>query len=256
MPKLYERQRDKVTGREEPYASFRWFIVYRDMGPGVRSLDAVTTVMRAELQESRGVAPLVPPVAPQASSIGPRKRRRATLSGQIEEYSRKWNWVMRAHAWDAEIDRVRLAGRLRSIAQMRERHLLQAQASGQVAMGLITANLRRQKDDPGMYDRLSPENSAKYGLMGINALSRAQADERLAHGPEPAAAENRQGELPISGALFGWCQSNCQCGHPHSEHNQQYRPDAEKDSPQYYTPETPCEHKRCKCRKFVESTEE
>src|ERR1700693_3996116 len=108
MKHIWDREHDAVTGRQEPDAAFRWFTVYRDLGPG-RTLEAVTSIMRAEAARRKVPASTTLPYS-AASTAGTDsvKRRRASLSGPIAEYSARWDWVKRSRAWDDHKDQLAL----------------------------------------------------------------------------------------------------------------------------------------------------
>jgi hypothetical protein len=81
-------------------------MVYRDLGPR-RSLDAATRRLRGQDGDEPRTAP---------------GRRRRARTRQIQEWSRRWQWVRRAHAWDQELERRRLARTEEAIREMAERH--------------------------------------------------------------------------------------------------------------------------------------
>ena len=83
-PELWELQ------PEETARAFEAFCLYRDMGP------------------SRSIAKV-------GKELG---KNRVTL----EDWSAKYDWVKRAAAWDAEVDRIARQEQVKAIKKMRDRH--------------------------------------------------------------------------------------------------------------------------------------
>jgi hypothetical protein len=99
----------------EAWAAFQ---VYRDLGPR-RTLDEV---------DRRIYQP-----AERPSSAPSRKRRRGHVSG----WSRRFRWVARAAAWDAELDRRAQAAQMDAVEEMHRRHGLEARAVQSAAMAAL-----------------------------------------------------------------------------------------------------------------------
>ncbi|MBA4190912.1 MAG: hypothetical protein C0467_23230 [Planctomycetaceae bacterium] len=99
-PHSWERQ----VGESSP--AWHAFQRYRDLGPR-RTLDEV----------DRQLYP--PPArAPEEAPSSARHRRR----GHISSWSRRHDWVARAAAWDAEVDRAARVAQIDAVKAMNERH--------------------------------------------------------------------------------------------------------------------------------------
>lgn len=103
-PRPWERQPGEST---PAWAAFR---TYRDIGPR-RSLDAVAIA-------------LAPPAAPEPRQARAKPRR----NGSLSDWSRRHDWVARAAAWDAEVDREGRVAHIEAVKAMNERHAEAARA--------------------------------------------------------------------------------------------------------------------------------
>jgi len=103
----WERQKGE---RSRAYSAF---VYYRDMGPK-RSLKKMAT------ETGRSLFPL-------------------------QRFSKKYNWVARATAWDEEVDRRRREAQIKEIEEMSKRQAQQAQAINQAIMIPVMAFLERLK---------------------------------------------------------------------------------------------------------------
>lgn len=99
--------------------------------------------------------------------------------GQTGEYlrqvARKWRWVERAAAWDEERDRASRMAEIRALRQMRERHLLLAEA---LQSGASERLLQMQQPGQG-FSTLSPSEVRQWVEAGIRLERQARGEPDL-----------------------------------------------------------------------------
>lgn len=154
-PLPWERQPDESS------KAFAAFVVYRDLGPSKRSLDAV----------GRRLAD------------APVKRKRGA-HGTILDWSARYLWVNRASAWDAEQDRIGRQAQLDAIREMHRRH-------AEAAVSLLTKALDRLK-------AMKPEELSPAHLL--NFVVESAKLERLARG-EPESIQEQRSEVTVNGEV-------------------------------------------------------
>lgn len=231
--KPWERQITN-TGSQEPDKAFHAFGLYRDMAPNERSLEAVTAVLRAR------------PGSDQGSGNGGRRSR---VSGQVERWSKTWNWVLRARAWDDEVDRHKRLAQLEEIQVMSRRHAQELEATAWALKQPVMVLMKRLRDRPLEIAQLEtmplPDLFKLCGTTAMFLPSIHKAERQARGNPDQvAAALQDKPQLEIAGAEFTWVQANCACGHPHEVHDQEYAADPTK---------MPCAAKGCGCQRFTES---
>lgn len=246
----YERQPG------EPDKAWFAFIWYRDLGP-LRTLERVSGQVRAAKVEGG-----------QLRGKGGELKLNAVrrISTQVEDWSRKWNWVQRVRAWDAEQDRKKREAMLAEVEEMGRRQAQQAMAGAQCLQLPYLALLRKLKDDPATVDqlaRLQVPDLMKMVTASSMFLRQLHAAEREARGIQrmleaslkqeaatPAIGgqtiEAQVVQAQIVGAEFGWVQGRCHCGHKHSEHDQ------ENENPTI----VPCTVDGCECQSYRDEDEE
>lgn len=118
----------------------------------------------------------------------------------IERWSRKWNWLERAHAWDEQVDSVRQEAALGEVAEMAKRHIGEAGEFIEVAMAHIRA-FAKSFDTPAKRKKFEKELVALPPKERVQVMARmvmmwelAVKQERLARG-EPT--ENIAGRIGI-----------------------------------------------------------
>lgn len=84
----------------ESTKAFHAFTIYRDLGPTERSL-------------------------PKVCQMYASKR---SLLGQMKRWSKKWQWVQRAQAYNDHLDKLRLEEHEKNVIDMKKRHLTLAKA--------------------------------------------------------------------------------------------------------------------------------
>ena len=161
---------------------FRYFAMYRDMGPG-RSIARI----RANLPE-----------APQMR--------------MLEKYSSRWGWVSRAHAFDDMVDKIRQAHSARALAAMHERHAKQARDAQKVLSLPIRALVKRMEQtglEEQTLDALAKRPATELIQLATRistAMKDAVSIERQAQGlageitvrEDPAISEKSQLAEPMS----------------------------------------------------------
>lgn len=167
LPDLAPTEPDPVWERQpgEPARAFAAFCVYRDMGPQ-RSIRKAEPIIRA-------------------AGNGARKT--------VHQWSSKWGWASRAPAYDAMLDRERVAERVGEVRKMEDRHaqISLAGLSG-LAMPLVALGKPRKLADGRFQDRIEELEGMETGqllrlaahtarsmarLVGVERLSRGEATE-------------------------------------------------------------------------------
>jgi hypothetical protein len=156
----------------ESTEAFHAFSIYRDLGLR-RNLDEVSRRFDAEKRGS-GLR-LV-----SAKEVGKKHRK----SGKIGFWSRKYQWVERAAAWDRIVDQRLREKQLDEIEKMAKRQAQQAQVLSQVLMAPVVAFATGLKD-PNRARTL--ENADMHQLLEMSfesakAVPRVHKAERLARG--------------------------------------------------------------------------
>jgi hypothetical protein len=146
----------------EPEKAFAAFAAYRDLGPK-RSLDAVGRQLYGGTQTGR--------------------KRDAT--GRLQEWSRTWQWVERAAAWDGELDRLARLEQVEAVKDMCRRHAEQAQEFQAKALERLA----------GMtLEEMSVGETLRYFVeaVKIERLARGEPEQVLEQrGQEKSADEQR-----------------------------------------------------------------
>lgn len=130
----------------ESSRAFAAFAIYRDLAPRSRSCFAVANQLGYKISEARRAARRSP--------------------GRIYDWSRKFEWVKRACAWDAEQDRKLRAANETALLDMAERHARSSLAFQQRAL----ERLRSLE-----VDKLSPSEVVRWFEVGVKV-------ERLSRG--------------------------------------------------------------------------
>src|SRR5262249_29466733 len=99
------------------------------------------------------------------------RRRRA--SGQIRRWAERWNWCVRARAWDQEVERLKWSKQVEAISEMTERHAREA------LMLQNKAVERRRQLRP---EELGPRDTLTYLIEAakLERLARGEPTERVA----------------------------------------------------------------------------
>jgi hypothetical protein len=146
-PEPWERQPD------EPDSSWRFFVIYRDLGPG-RTLREVAE----KAERSRTV---------------------------IEGTSREWSWQKRARAWDAELDKRRRESAGDEIEKMSRRHARYARENLLILSEPARIFLHRLRNDPSLRQEMHNMPAARLMLLvqrSAAAMQTVMQAERLAMG--------------------------------------------------------------------------
>lgn len=133
MAELWERQPG------EPAKAFAAFRLYRDTPAHERSLEKVA-------------------------------RERSTY---VTRWSGRWNWVVRAAAWDTEQDRAARTAQLAEIEEMNRRHI-------QIAMGMVSKAAQRLNAlNP---NELTPSELRQFftDAVKLERLARGEAESTMA----------------------------------------------------------------------------
>ena len=224
----WARQDEPATGKPEPSRAFHAFTVYRDLPPQERTLRRVTELLRGtSATETAGT-----------SGPAKRSRRREHVSETVESWSAKWKWKMRAKAWDDEKDRVRRRAERTEFEQMEKDQSRQQEIARRAAQSILAAMAKRLKGK----SLFAGDNTklVRNASEGVAVLTRSQEAEEALWGDEAAYAERQV--LLVEANEFGWGEVNCECGHPHSKHDQTVED-------QHLMP---CTVTGCACEKFVE----
>jgi hypothetical protein len=185
---LYER----IPGESEE--AFRAFQIYRDLGLGARSINAVAQKLHDDSSKQGGIVLRFKSQGTGGAPDGHRKKK----TGRLGEWSRKFNWVDRAAEWDKHVDRVIQRRQLDDIQKMSKRHSQQAQLVMDVLMRPVVA-LAEALQDPEKLSRVARINDPMAPMaellqspflmnlheMAVNAaakMPRIQEAERLSRG--------------------------------------------------------------------------
>jgi hypothetical protein len=158
----------------EPSLAYDAFTKYRNLGPK-RSLAAV--LRELELERLRQVYNTTGslPGRTGAQQVGGHERatKRPQRSGVLGRWSKQWDWVERAQAWDRYIDQLRLARDLDQVEEMAKRHTHQSEACQAVIMESIKEYLveRRAKRKP-------TEDMIREAALLMRRLPAMQDEER------------------------------------------------------------------------------
>ena len=244
MPAAWER------GDGEPGKAYAAFCLYRDLGPGVRSLQRITAALRAA--RLKGGQTRVQGGELQAGAV----RR---VSTQVEDWSSKWRWVARARAWDAEADRKKREAMFAEIEAMGRRQATQAQAAAQVLSMPMIALGNKLKNEQGAGKQLENltmlqliELSTK-GAMFLRTMHLAEREARGVTADGVGPLRGREAEegsvavaaVTVTAAEFTWVQGRCTCGHTHSAHDQEH------ENPLI----VPCTVPGCTCKRYRDADE-
>lgn len=167
----YQRQ------EKESSAAFHAFCQYRDLG-SKRTLGEVSRLLyRAE-------SPGIQIISNDDQGGKKKKKPKEKHAGQVGLWSRKFDWIERAAAWDRLIDQRVREKQLSEIEKMAKRQAQQAEILQQVLMSPVLA-LARGLQDPM---RAVSIETAKMGELlemsfeSAKAIPRLQKAERLARG--------------------------------------------------------------------------
>jgi len=177
-PARWERQPN-----ESPEA-FHAFTLYRDGGPK-RSLDGVSRALRGEGQPSALLL-----LGGKPASGAPNERRR---SGRVSQWSRDWDWVERAAAWDSVVDTRVRERQLDDIERMARRQAQHAELMMSVLMRPVV-ELAQALQDPNRAVALATAPIGDLYEMALDAaakLPRVQEAERLARGVRVLDAKDK-----------------------------------------------------------------
>jgi hypothetical protein len=146
---------DRLPG-ESPKA-YRAFCVYRDLGPG-RCLDQAS---RSYHQRQR------------AEADGTQPGRQPRASGTIRRWAERWNWSVRAMAWDQELEQVKRKKQVEEVEEMAQRHAREA---------LMLQNKAVERLRQLRPEELKPRETLDYLIEAakLERLSRGEPTERLA----------------------------------------------------------------------------
>ena len=155
---IWQRARNKTTGRSESDEAYAAFLRYRGLSPASRS--CYSTALLTQREEE-----------PQALEPS------AQLVKRYERWSSVWHWVDRAIAWDDEQDRLECEVRRKRSEQVAKRHLFDNEAA-QMCLHLdIQGMVEAIKQDP-ILSELSDAELARVVNKAIRVLPRMQAEER------------------------------------------------------------------------------
>ena len=145
---------DRLPG-ESPKA-YQAFCGYRDLGPG-RCLDQAS---RNYHQRRRAEADA------QAG-------RQPRASGTIRRWAERWNWNVRAMAWDQELEQVKRKKQVEEVEEMAQRHAREA---------LMLQNKAVERLRQLRPEELKPREALDYVVEAakLERLSRGEPTERLA----------------------------------------------------------------------------
>ena len=226
----WARQVDRETGKPEPSRAFHAFTLFRDLPPQERTLREVTARLR-------GTNSTEPAAHSDAGGPAKRSRRREYVSETVESWSARWEWKMRARAWDDEQDRVRRRAEQADYERMEKDQSRQLELARRAAQCVLSAAAKRFKSGA----LFAGENTelVRIASEGVALLTRMQEAEQALFG-ERVDYRERQA-IKVDGFVFCWGEVNCECGHPHSKHDQT-DPDPCL---------VPCTIAGCACRKFI-----
>jgi hypothetical protein len=162
---------------ESPQA-YRAFVIYRDLGPGQRSLAAVSRALAAE---RRGSALQIISGTEGAERALKEHRKK---SGRIGLWSGKFRWQERAAAWDSVVDAHLRQRQLDAIAAMAENHAENARLALEMLMAPVL-EFQRALEDPerrAALDNLETLELFKLCVAAARQLPLLQQAERLARG--------------------------------------------------------------------------
>jgi len=151
---------ERATAEDaDEYAAF---LVYRDMGPFLRSVNGTQAIVGNYR-------------FPNLSIVAARNK-----------------WKLRAELWDQEVQRLRQVASERAIIEMAERHAIQMRAASDVLMMPINALMKRHKDNPtelSTFVGVDNEQLAKMATDSAKVLPRLIQTERLINGLTTTTAE-------------------------------------------------------------------
>lgn len=192
----------------EPPKAWHAFTVYRDMGVSRRSLRLVAEQLArddelAETPNNSGLT--LPPVMttvdldapPDKAAEQGRTRHLKQASGDIRRWSARWNWVVRAAAWDKFCDgqvQKQVVGQIRE-ARVRMRQICKAVS---IVYSIIPSTLLRRLNTPEGKAWL--EGIPMDDLLGLTIemgprLRRLQEAERIALGVAVKPDEDATGSF-------------------------------------------------------------
>jgi hypothetical protein len=156
----------------ESTEAFHAFSIYRDLGLQ-RSLDEVSRRLDAE-KRGTGIR-LV-----SAKEVRTKHRK----SGKIGFWSRKYQWVERAAAWDRVVDQRLREKQLDEIERMAKRQAQEAQVLSQVLMAPVLAFAAGLKDPnrARTLEKADMDKLLKMIFESAKAIPRVHKAERLARG--------------------------------------------------------------------------
>lgn len=170
---------DRLENESDP--AWQAFVAYRDLGP------------------ERNIRKVAQSLSKSVALMG--------------EWSSRHQWVARAAAWDAEVDRHRRAASLSAISEMVERHATHTQAQLQALMAPARELLKRLQQNPALLAEVSDAQLIRYCSSAARAVPALIQAERLArglstenidvHANEASAKAAGQSDDELDAALLG-----------------------------------------------------
>lgn len=151
----------------ESEKAFQAFVIYRDLGPLVRSV--------------RRVRETIDKIASDAAEVGQEAVKSGPLS-RLLIWSSKYSWVDRAEAWDAELDREFRDERLRSVRRMARSH----DRLGRLILSKVRARFVAMTDEEARC--LTPYQACRMAEAGAklhrNAFGKQGDEEKETEAPK------------------------------------------------------------------------